>query len=69
MHTTKIAFATDQKTGTKLVYASCNNGQMFVQPWSQLSDEMQMILRAVANPDTCKIEVVEKDFDDVKVDQ
>lgn len=69
MHTIKIAFAKDERTGSKLVYANCNNGEMYVQPWSQLSDEMHMILRAVANPDVCKIEVLEKGFDDIVVKQ
>lgn len=69
MHTIKIAFAKDVRTGLKLVYANCNNGQMYTQPWSQLSDEMQMILRAIANPETCSIEVLEKGFEDIIVEQ
>ena len=65
MHTIKIVFAIDERTGRKLVYANCNNGETFVEPWSELSEEMHMILRAIANPDTCKIEVKEKGFDDI----
>ena len=67
MHTIKIAFSKDERTGTKMVYASCNDGEMYMQPWSQLSGEMHMILRAVANPETCKIEILEKGFNDVVV--
>lgn len=66
MNTVKIAFAKDEKTGRKLVYVNCNNGETFVEPWSDLSDEMHMVLRAVSNPETCKIEILEKGFDDVK---
>lgn len=69
MHTIKIAFAKDERTGTKMVYACCNNGEMYMQPWSQLSDEMRMILRAVANPGTCKMEILEKGFDDIVVNK
>ena len=51
-----------------LVYANCNNGETYVQPWSELSNEMRMILRAIANPDSCKIEIMEKGFDDINID-
>lgn len=68
MDTIKIYFEKDERTGTKLVYANCNNGETLVQPWSELSDEMHMVLRAVANPETCKIEVLKKGFDDINIE-
>ena len=69
MHNIKISFVKDEKTGRKLVFASCNDGEMFVQPWSQLDDQIQMILRAVANPETCEIEIIEKGFEDIKIEK
>lgn len=69
MHTVKIYFSKDKKTGRKLVYTACNGGPVYVERWADLSDEMQMILRAVANPDLCKIEVSEKGFEDINVEQ
>lgn len=68
MNTIKICFVKDEKTGMNLVYANCNNGETYVQPWSELSDEMHMILRAVANPETCEIVILEKGFDDINID-
>lgn len=67
MNTIKIAFVKEEKTGGKLVYANCNNGEFLVEPWSELSNEMHMILRAIANPDSCKIEIMEKGFDDINI--
>lgn len=62
MNTIKIAFVKDERTRMNLVYANCNNGETYVQPWSELSNEMRMILQAIANPDSCKIEIMEKDL-------
>lgn len=67
MNIIKIYFSVDKETGRKIVRASCNNGEMLVQPWDELSDEMHMILRALANPESCKIEVREKGFYEVKL--
>lgn len=63
----KVYFKKDN-TGRKLVYTRCNNGEILVQPWANLDDQMHMILRALANPETCKIEVTEKGFDEIVID-
>ena len=68
MNIIKIAFAKDQN-GKKTVFASCNHGEVYCEHWDSLSNEMRMILRAIANPETCKIEVQGKGFDDVFIER
>lgn len=68
MHEIRIAFLKDKRTGLRQVCASCNNGPMYVECWCELSDEMHMILRALANPDKCRVEVLEKGFDEINID-
>jgi hypothetical protein len=68
MNTIKINFAKD-KEGRAIVYACCNHGAIYCESWETLSDEMQMILRAIANPEKCKIEVGEKGFEDVMIEE
>lgn len=68
MNTVKIYFSVEKETGRKIVRANCNNGETLVQPWDELSDEMHMIMRALANPESCNIEVRERGFDELMLD-